>query len=207
MDRSSDVFQKIHLLIAVLFLIHCSGAKPIHSGDQNINSPFIILNCGGFKGRFNKKLGRTEENYFDFYSCISKKAFDGDSSAERQLVEIFPYALAPFPWFSPFRGEKLFPLVLNKVNRYDIPTYISEPADADIYFNKYGRFLFDMIESIDGIEEEQFVFVYIKTHHPNIIEMDPGTEEYTLAFAKATWAAVNDAYKKGLIKLKPYGQK
>ena len=62
-----------------------------------------------------------------------------------------------------------------------------------------------MIESING----QDVNNYLRENmvYPNLEVYDYSSEEYRIEESKASWYCINDAYKKGLIKLKPYGQK
>ena len=119
-----------------------------NNGDST-NQQYVKVSCNGKEDFFDKKNGRTLTNDISLIFCISNKAFEGDIIAESQLAEMFPYLSHPFGHLYPFRGEKLFPLVLAKLNNFTIK--IDEMAMSIYpYFSINFRFLGDMIKSING---------------------------------------------------------
>ncbi len=210
------------LITTLIFMLNCTTSKVVKPVSlenlsqikidsleiDTINKEFIKLICNNRTVIYNRILDRTEPDDTEIFNCISKKAFNGDLMAESQLIAIFPSIKYPFSRFhEPYRGEKIFQLVLNKLNRYDVKFDPEFSASIYPYSSLYMNHLTEMIESIDDMGVQDYVYKHIIHIDPKLKEMEPGFDGYNIAFAKAYWAVINDAYKKGLIKLKPYGQK
>jgi hypothetical protein len=211
--------QKAHIFILSIFtyfLFGCgtskliekkndktASANKIEQKDTSDMSQFILLSCNGTTGKYIIQKDRMENGKYELFGCISQKAFDGDTSAINQLVSIFPYIKSPFSGnMYPFRGEKLFPLLLDRLNDYSIT--IDEMANSIYPYSSRNMWrLFDMIESIEG--KDKYEYMAKNVVFPSIDKYDIDSEHYRIESAKAHWHTINEAYKKGLIIYKPYG--
>ena len=74
-------------------------------------------------------------------------------------------------------------------------------------YNSYASILTDMIESIDGMHQYDYLEIHVKEKlTPDLRELDILSREYIQAMSKVYWELYKEAYDKGLIKLKDFGQ-
>lgn len=206
-------------------MIHISscvfGKKSIHS-DQAYNpvntettddikkskNDGLVIYCGRDSIFYDTKLGFIRSSNTDAYYCLREKAFQGDTTACRQIASIIPLMRNPFSVYDKnLRGEILFKAVLEKLNNFEFVPGPNGEMDVFTYYGSYARIMYQMIESIDGVSPD----IYLPNNYPKrfateLSGIEPFSPEYIQKSGRIKWEIFKESYEKGLIKFKAFGQ-
>jgi hypothetical protein len=145
--------------------------------------------------------------------CISDKAFFMDKDYENQLIFIlensgYPILISKYNSIkNKFRGKKLFEILLRKANNFEC--YRDHDGNFSLSINSiYETYLKEMIESIDGTTYDYYLSQ--NTVWPdNLLDIINSDEHNNCLqlIAEHSYSCLLEAYNKGLVKLKNYGEK
>lgn len=213
--------------IMITLLIQCRAVKSTtqlktkeeKGGNQEIQAKHesnalrqdtFFLYCDDLSGYLdNKRKSIIAYNNSMLDYCLREKAFLGDTASLRQIAELITLMNHPFETFNQkLRGEKIFKVVLDRLHNFEFVNDSNGELSYSTYYNSYSRILVDMIESIDGVSVSEYKHRYYNEKMKNSkITLDFVSREYIQTSAKVTWDIYKEAYDKGLIKLKDFGQK
>ncbi|MFZ1705882.1 MAG: hypothetical protein WAT79_16170 [Saprospiraceae bacterium] len=217
-----NIFYLVIKLLLIFHISNCvSGKKSINPATEvepknieKINSldkndyDKLKIYCGKDSIIVDQKLKQIPPRDIDIYYCLREKAFQGDNEACRHIAIIIPLMRSPFDIYNKkLRGDTLFKVVLKQLHNFEfINTYDGE-LSYTTFFNFNCHVLVDMIESIDGISIDSYLKLkYKEMWKPEMIELGILSREYIQMDAKMYWEIYKEAYDKGLIKLKDFGQ-
>jgi hypothetical protein len=196
--------KKFGYIFLIIAISSCSSFKNTKSDLQsNIKSnsiqdtsisvnPFISSLCDTLK--------------MDFRRCVVQRAFDGDVISAKNITKNMPYFMKiEGRYMSKFRGEILFNHLINIAGKvFDCSRNHDGQFDGSNAHSTYEIFYKEMIRSVDGM----IYSLYLDKLNPNNgdkldrIEKDKCLEsEY-----RKNYDLIKQAYEKGLIKLKDYGE-
>lgn len=215
------IFNILINIFYLILIIQCSSSKKIldntvtpdtidqseASGSGSAKSVFLIF-CGKDTAYYNIADNSLNPNNTRIYYCLNEKAFQGDTASigqAKMLINNNPYSLG---YFKKPRGHILFKAVLDRLHNFEFVNDSNGELSYSTYYNSYSRILVDMIESIDGVSVSEYKHRYYNEKMKNSkITLDFVSREYIQTSAKVTWDIYKEAYDKGLIKLKDFGQK
>lgn len=167
-----NIFYLIIILISVLHLSYCVSVKKNQNPKEIEDTSNIIKNnsligkdidklkiyCGGDSIFFDKKLKMLRSNYTEVYYCLRDKAFQGDTLACRQIATIIPLMRSPFSVYNKkLRGDILLKAVINKLKNFEFIPGPDGDMDNFTYFGSNGSALYEMIDSIDGMSQDDYI--------------------------------------------------
>ncbi|MFZ1705881.1 MAG: hypothetical protein WAT79_16165 [Saprospiraceae bacterium] len=217
-----NVFYLSLLFLLIFHLSFCTSVKKSKNTDLFEETTFIGKTDSLFKNDydnlkiyceedsifFDKKLNLLRSSDIDVYYCLREKSFQGDTIACRQIATIIPLMRIPFSVYNKnLRGDILFKAVLDQLNNFEFIPGPGGDMDFYTYFGSHARVLYEMIESINGIS----VTNYLQNHYPErfnneLMGIELYSPEYMQKSGKIKWEVIKEAYDKGLIKLKDFGQ-
>ena len=210
--------------IMITLLVQCKSVKPtterMISGEDNeemgtkyedvvLRQDTLFLYCNDFSGYFdNKRKSIIAYNNGMIDYCLREKAFQGDTASVRQVAELILLMRNPFGTFNQkLRGEKIFKAVLDRLHNFEFVPVPSGEMDVITYYGSYARIMSEMIESIDGMSQYDYLNKYIYTKGRAELESEElFSPKYDQILARLSWETYKEAYDKGLIKFKAFGQ-
>ena len=169
----------------------------------------MFFYCNDFRGYLdNKTKNIVAYNNGTIEYCLREKAFLGDTASISQIAALIQQMQNPFESFNKrLRGKIIFKAVLDRLNNFEFIPGPDGDMDNHTYFSTYGRVLVDMIESIDSVSQSDYISRYFDKRFKLLgIESDFVSKQYIQTSCKVTWEIYKEAYDKGLIKLKDFGQ-
>ena len=212
--------------IMITLLIQCRAVKSTtqlktkeeKGGNQQIQAKHesnalrqdtFFLYCDDLSGYLdNKRKSIIAYNNSMLDYCLREKAFLGDTASLRQIAELITLMNYPFETFNQkLRGEKIFKVVLEKLNNFEFVPGPNGEMDVFTYYGSYARIMYQMIESIDGVSPD----IYLPNNYPKrfateLSGIEPFSPEYIQKSGRIKWEIFKESYEKGLIKFKAFGQ-
>ncbi|MBK8080261.1 MAG: hypothetical protein IPK25_08260 [Saprospiraceae bacterium] len=177
--------------------------------DAAYQQDTMFLYCNDFRGYLdNKTKNIIAYNNGTIEYCLREKAFAGDSASVQQVAELISSMRHPFGTFNQrLRGEKIFKAVLERLNNFEFVINSNGEKSDFTFYNRYGRVLVDMIDVIDGVSYGEYMRIHLHESMKNIDStVDIRSREFNQISSRLSWEIYKEAYDKGLIKLKDFGQ-
>lgn len=204
----------------LILIIQCSSSKKISDNtvtpdtiDQSETKVFESSNhifriyCGKDTAYYNIADNSLNPNNTRIYYCLNEKAFQGDTASIRQakmLINNNPYSLG---YFKKPRGQILFKAVLDRLHNFEFVSGPNGDMDFYTYYGSYASVMSEMIVSIDGMSQYDYLNKHIYTKERTELESEElFSPKYIQILARLSWETYKEAYDKGLIKLKAFGQ-
>jgi hypothetical protein len=209
-------------VLILLSIFQCSTAKPekevnfigdkkeqfeLQDSNSIINNNKLTLFCNQDTGYFDKSKKILHDNGMLIY-CLREKGFLGDTAAVRQIALLFTLMQEPTGYFNKrLRGDKIFKEILDKSKNFEFVNDYDGNLSYNTVYSKYANVFSEMIESIDGISQYDYLNKHIYTKGKSELEAEElFSPKYIQILARLSWEIYKDAYDKGLIKLKDFGQ-
>ena len=190
------------------YLVVDEGNKKERNAGTN-QQDTMFLYCNDFRGYLdNKTKNIVAYNNGTIEYCLREKAFAGDSASVQQVAELISRMRHPFGTFNQkLRGEKIFTAVLERLNNFEFVNNSNGEKSDFTFYSRYGRVLVDMIDVIDGVSYDEYMRNHLHERMKNIDStVDIRSREFNQIFSRLSWETIKEAYEKGLIKLKDFGQ-
>ncbi len=177
--------------------------------DSNsiISNNKLILFCNQDTGYFDKSKRILHDKGILIY-CLREKGFIGDTASVRQIATLISLMQEPTGYFNRrLRGDLIFKEILNKSKNFEFVNDYDGNLSYSTVYSKYANVFADMIKSIDGISQYDYLNNHIYTKGKSELEAEElFSPKYIQILARLSWETYKEAYDKGLIKLKDFGQ-
>lgn len=176
-------------------------------GFTKKNHDSIVIYCGKDSIFYDSKLGFIRSSNNAHY-CLREKAFLGDTTACRQIATVIPLMRNPFSVYDEkLRGQILFKAVLDRLHNFEFVPGPNGDMDFYTYYGSYASVMSEMIVSIDEMSQYDYLNKHIYTKGRTELESEElFSPKYIQILARLSWETYKEAYDKGLIKLKAFGQ-
>lgn len=214
------IFSILLIIFIFNFFMQCSSLKKKSDSDgiaesiehsrangSKFNNHDLLIHCGKDSAIYNVTNNSLTPNNISIYYCLNEKAFKGDTNSIRQVSLLIDKSSNSLEFFKKPRGKILFKAVLERVKNFEFIPGPNGEMDFYTYYGRYVRVLSGMIESIDGISPYEYINKHVYTIGKSELEAEElFSPRYIQILARISWETYNEAYDKGLIKLKDFGQ-